>query len=92
VIRGFRDRRTEWFFSGERVKEVSGFRKAAERKLTMLDNASDLKDLLSPPENRLEILKGDRTGQYSIRINDQWRICFLWKADGPYEVEITDYH
>ncbi len=92
MIRGFRDRKTERFFSGEMVKEFSGFRKAAERKLTMLDNASDLKDLLSPRGNRLEMLKADRIGQHSIRINDQWRICFLWKADGPYEVEITDYH
>ena len=58
----------------------------------MLDNASDIKDLLSPPGNRLERLKGDRSGQHSIRINDQWRICFAWKADGPHEVEITDYH
>ncbi len=74
------------------MKEFSGFRKAAERKLTMLDSASDLKDLLSPPGNRLERLKGDRAGQHSIRINEQWRICFVWKADGPYEVEITDYH
>lgn len=92
MIRHFRDKKTEWFFSGDTVKEFSGFRKAAERKLTMLDNASDLKDLLSPPGNRLERLKGDRSGQHSIRINDQWRICFVWKADGPYEVEITDYH
>ena len=92
MIRGFKDRKTERFFSGEMVKEFSGFRKAAERKLTMLDNASDLKDLLSSPGNRLEMLKADRIGQHSIRINDQWRICFLWKADGPYEVEITDYH
>jgi toxin HigB-1 len=92
MIRGFKDRKTERFFSGEMVKEFSGFRKAAERKLTMLDNASDLKDLLSPPGNRLEVLKRDRVGRHSIRINDQWRICFLWKADGPYEVEITDYH
>lgn len=74
------------------VREFSSFKKVAERKLTMLDNASDLKDLLSPPGNRLEMLKGDRIGQHSIRINDQWRICFLWKADGPCEVEITDYH
>lgn len=58
----------------------------------MIDNAMDLKDLLSPPANRLERLKGKRVGQHSIRINDQWRICFVWKADGPYEVEITDYH
>ncbi|MEY4529063.1 MAG: hypothetical protein RL768_2782 [Nitrospirota bacterium] len=74
------------------VKEFFGFRNAAERKLTMIDNAMDLKDLLSPPANRLERLKGKRVGQHSIRINDQWRICFVWKADGPYEVEITDYH
>jgi proteic killer suppression protein len=92
VIRGFRDKKTQQFFAGEMVKEFSGFRKAAERKLTMLDNASDLKDLLSPPGDRLEMLRADRIGQHSIRINDQWRICFLWKADGPYEVEITDYH
>ncbi len=74
------------------VKEFFGFRNAAERKLTMLDNAMDLKDLLAPPANRLERLKGERVGQHSIRINDQWRICFVWKADGPHEVEITDYH
>ena len=92
MIRTFRDKKTENFFSGEMVKEFSSFRKVAERKLTMLDNASDLKDLLSPAGNRLEKLKGDRTGQHSIRINDQWRICFVWMADGPYEVEITDYH
>ena len=92
MIRSFRDKKTEGFFSGRMVREFSGFRKAAERKLTMLDNASDLKDLLSPSGNRLEMLKADRIGQHSIRINDQWRICFLWKADGPYEVEITDYH
>ena len=92
MIRSFRDKKTKGLFSGQMVKEFSGFRKAAERKLTMLDNASNLKDLLSPPGNRLEMLKAGRIGQHSIRINDQWRICFLWKADGPYEVEITDYH
>ena len=58
----------------------------------MLDSASDLKDLLAPAGNRLEKLKGDRKGHYSIRINEQWRICFLCLADGPHEVEITDYH
>jgi proteic killer suppression protein len=58
----------------------------------MLDSAADLKDLLAPPGNRLEKLKGDRAGQHSIRINDQWRICFRWMADGPHDVEITDYH
>ena len=92
MIRGFRDKKTQQFFAGEMVKEFSGFRKAAERKLTMLHSASDLKDLLAPPGNQLEMLKGDRAGQHSIRINEQWRICFVWRADGPYEVEIADYH
>ncbi len=58
----------------------------------MLDSATDLKDLLAPSGNRLEKLKGDRTGQHSIRINDQWRICFRWMIDGPHDVEIVDYH
>ena len=92
MIRGFRDKKTELLFAGEHVQEFSGLRKVAERKLTMLDSASDLKDLLASGGNRLEKLKGDRAGQHSIRINDQWRICFVWMADGPHEVEITDYH
>ena len=92
MIRGFRDKKTQHLFAGEVVKEFSSFKKVAERKLTMLDSAADLKDLLSPAGNRLERLKGNRDGQYSIRINDQWRICFVWKSDGPYDVEITDYH
>lgn len=92
MIRSFRDQKTELFFAGAAVREFSGFRKVAERKLTMLDSASALQDLLSPAGNRLEKLKGDRAGQHSIRINDQWRICFLWMPDGPHEVEITDYH
>ncbi|WP_447978457.1 type II toxin-antitoxin system RelE/ParE family toxin [Candidatus Nitrospira bockiana] len=92
MIRGFRDKKTELLFAGENVKEFSGFRKVAERKLTMLDSASDLKDLLASAGNRLEKLKGTRAGQHSIRINDQWRICFVWMADGPHDVEITDYH
>ena len=92
MIQGFRDKKTQQLFAGEMVREFSSFRRVAERKLTMLDSASDLKDLLSPSGNRLERLKGDRAGQHSIRINDQWRICFVWMADGPREVEITDYH
>ena len=92
MIRSFRDKKTERFFSGEMVKEFSSFRKVAERKLTMLDNAADIKDLRSPPGNRLELLKGSRAGQHSVRINDQWRICFVWMADEPHEVEIADYH
>lgn len=92
MIRGFRDKKTQQFYSGELIREFSSFRKVAERKLTMLDNASDLKDLVAPAGNRLERLKGNRAGQHSIRINDQWRICFIWMADGPHDVEITDYH
>ena len=92
MIRSFRDKKTERLFAGESVKEFSGIRNVAERKLTMLDSAADLNDLLAPPGNRLEKLKGDRTGQHSIRINDQWRICFRWMTDGPHDVEITDYH
>lgn len=92
MIKSFKDKNTEAHYSGKTVKPFSGFRKAAERKLTMLDSAAELRDLLAPPANRLEKLKGDRAEQYSIRINDQWRICFIWKEDGPHEVEITDYH
>jgi len=92
MIRSFSDRKTEKFFSGERVKEFTGFKKAAERKLEILDNAEVLVDLLTPPGNKFEKLSGDRKGQHSIRINDQWRICFVWRKDGPHDVEITDYH
>lgn len=63
-----------------------------QRKLAMLDAAMELGDLRSPPGNRLEALKGDRAGQHSIRINDQWRICFVWKADGAHSIEIVDHH
>ena len=92
MIRSFRDKKTERLFAGESVREFSGIRNVAERKLVMLDSATDLKDLLAPPGNRLEKLKSDRTGQHSIRITDQLRICFRWMTDGPHDVEITDYH
>ena len=92
MIRGFRDRRTAAFFAGRLVKDWRNIQRAAERKLIYLDSAAALTDLAAPPGNRLEKLKGDRAGQYSIRINDQWRICFVWKPDGAYSVEITDYH
>ena len=92
MIKNFKDKKTEEFFNGRAGKQFSGFKKAAERKLTMLDSATELRDLLAPPANRLEKLKGTRAGQHSIRINDQWRICFVWKPDGPYDVEISDYH
>jgi proteic killer suppression protein len=92
VIRSFRCKRTEALFDGKRVLEFRGVQQQAERKLLMLDNARSLDDLRSPPGNRLEPLKGDRKGQHSIRINDQYRICFRWTALGPEDVEIVDYH
>jgi toxin HigB-1 len=77
---------------GDFVKRFSGIEKQALRKLDMLYHARDLNDLRSPPANRLEILVGDRRGQHSIRINDQWRICLVWTKEGPTNVEIVDYH
>jgi toxin HigB-1 len=93
MIRGFRDRDTERLASRERVKKWSPeLQKAALRKLRMLDAATELGDLRVPPGNRLESLKGNRAGQHSIRINDQWRICFRWSGGDAYDVEIVDYH
>ena len=92
MIRSFRDRKTERFFAGELVPEFQGFTDQATRRLTVLDNAEFLRDLAGLPSNRLESLSGDRAGEYSIRINRQWRICFRWEGDGPYDVEIVDYH
>jgi proteic killer suppression protein len=77
---------------GEAVKRFRYIEKQAVRKLDLLDAAVNLSDLRAPPGNRLEALKGDRQGQYSIRINDQWRICFVWSSEGPDHVEIVDYH
>jgi proteic killer suppression protein len=74
------------------VKRFSGVEKQAQRKLDMLQAARDLNDLRSPPGNRLEALAGNRQGQHSIRVNDQWRICFRWTKEGPADVEIVDYH
>ncbi|EJW10459.1 HigB toxin protein [Rhodovulum sp. PH10] len=94
MIVGYRDRRTERFANGEHVREFSGFARQAEKRLDRLEAAASLQDLAALPGNRLEALKGDRAGQYSIRINDQWRICFGWPAGspGPVDVEIVDYH
>ncbi len=92
MIRSFRDRRTERFFAGRRVPSFQGFADQAVRRLTVLDSAESLQDLAGLPSNRLEALSGGRVGQYSIRINRQWRICFCWSNDGPYDVEIVDYH
>lgn len=77
---------------GERVREFTGIKKAAERKLEILNNAEELVELLVPPGNKLEKLSGNRKGQHSLRINGQWRICFVWKKDGPHDVAITDYY
>ena len=93
MIVSFRDKRTHEFAEGKRVKAFAGFERKAEMRLDQLDSAMSLQDL-NLPGNRLEALKGDRKGQYSIRINDQWRICFEWPkgAPGPVNVEIVDYH
>jgi proteic killer suppression protein len=94
MIVSFRDRRTRDFAEGKRVKAFGSFERVAQRKLDQLDAATSLVDLAALPGNRFEALKGDRRGEYSIRINDQWRICFEWPAGspGPVNVEIVDYH
>jgi proteic killer suppression protein len=93
MIRSFRDRWTEQIFTGKSVaKFPSGVQRVAQRKLQQLDIATTLRDLMVPPGNRLEPLKGSRRGQHSIRINDQYRVYFRWSEEGPQEVEITDYH
>lgn len=95
MIRSFRSRETEKLFVGQSCAKFRRFERVAQRKLRQLDAAMNLGDLLVFPGNRLETLKGDRRGQHSIRINDQWRICFIWKdgnADDGDDVEIVDYH
>jgi toxin HigB-1 len=93
VIRSFRDSATERLWSRKRVKQFDPrIERVALRKLVMLDAAEVLEDLRVPPGNRLEALKADRSGQHSIRVNEQWRICFVWTPAGPEEVEIVDYH
>ena len=93
MIVSFRDKRTREFAEGKYIKAFSGFSRQAEMKLDQLETAASLKDLAVLPGNRLESLKGDRKGQYSIRINDQWRICFERpdRSAGPFNVEIVDY-
>ena len=92
MVRSFKCSDTEALYHGKQVKRFSNIERAATRKLQMLDDAVELKDLAVPPGNRLEALKGDRKGQWSIRINDQWRVCFVWTKTGPEDVEIVDYH
>ncbi len=93
MIRSFKDKETEALFAGSFVRGLDRrIQQRAREKLKYLDSAADLRDLRIPPANRLEVLKGDRAGQYSIRINDQWRLCFRWKDGDAFEVEIADYH
>jgi len=93
VIRSFADRETEQVWQEEGSRRLpTAIQQRALNKLALLNRASSLADMRVPPGNRLEALRGDRTGQYSIRVNDQWRICFRWDGGDAYEVEIRDYH
>jgi proteic killer suppression protein len=94
MIKSYRDKKTQQFAAGARVQEFEGFRHQAEKRLEILDAAPSLDTLRNLRSNRFEALRGDRAGQYSIRINLQWRICFAWPSgeDGPSNVEIVDYH
>jgi len=93
MIKGFKDKETEHLFYREPSRKLpQGIQRIAFRKLRMLHHALSLEDLRVPPANRLEALKGDRKGQHSIRINDQWRVCFIWQDGDAFGVEIVDYH
>jgi len=92
TIQSFHCRDTQALFYGKRIRRFVSIEAAALRKLAMLNQATALNDLRIPPGNRLETLQGERKGQYSIRINDQWRLCFLWTPEGAAQVEIVDYH
>jgi len=92
TIRSFRCDDTEALYEGKKSRRFRNIENVAQRKLQMLDDAVELRDLASPPGNRLEALSRDRAGQHSIRINDQWRVCFVWTDAGPENVEIVDYH
>jgi len=92
MIRSFRSKETEVLFADSEVPRFRAFERIARRKLLYLHRARSLQDLMVPPGNRLEALRGDRKGQHSIRINAQWRVCFVWKNGDAYDVEIVDYH
>ena len=92
MVQGFRDRATRRFYEGHFVRAFQGFADQATRRLTVLDSAATVQDLGGLPSNRLESLSAGRSGQHSIRINRQWRVCFRWSQNDPYDVEIVDYH
>ena len=92
MIKSFRSSEAEQLHARQRVRRFRSFERVAQRKLRQLDIATELRDLASPPGNRLEALRSNREGQHSIRINDQWRICFVWRGGDAYDVEIVDYH
>ena len=92
MIKTFADQATADLFAGKRVARFANIQMVATRKLQQLDSAATLDSLRVPPGNRLEALTGDRKGQHSLRINEQWRLCFVWRADGVQAVEIVDYH
>lgn len=92
MIKSFRCSESEKLFNRERVTKFRSIENAVRRKLEMLNAAARLPDLSVPPGNRLEKLRGDRAGQHSIRVNDQWRICFIWREGNAFDVEIVDYH
>ncbi len=92
MIRSFKNKHTQSLYEGNSVKKWQAIRRQAERRLEILDMATCLEDIKNLPSNRFEALQGNRKGQYSIRINKQWRICFRWKNKEPHDVEIVDYH
>lgn len=92
MIQSFKDKRTRQFYEGQRVPVFQAIARQAAKRLRVLDAADSLEALMFLPSNHFKALSGDRQGQYSIRINAQWRICFEWHADGPHHVEIVDYH
>jgi len=92
MIQSFRDKDTEQLYNRQFVRRFSGIERQAIRRLRILDTSETMQAVAMLPGNRFEALKGDRQGQYSIRINNQWRICFRWGEAGPYDVEIVDYH
>ena len=92
MIQSFKCTDTQHLFETGKSRRFAAFKAILERKLQQLDSAETLEFLKSPPGNRLEALKGDRAGQHSIRVNDQWRLCFVWSEFGPGDVEVVDYH